>query len=76
MQEYLSKSHEELRLEDYQANCKGKAGAQFYPSVHPSKVPTGARLRDSLVQCMCLVLLAALCILPKAFSLKAERAFL
>ena len=39
MPQYAAKSHEELRFEDYQAGCKGKPGAQLYPSIHPSKVP-------------------------------------
>lgn len=38
MPAYINKSHEELRLEDYSNNCKGNAGAQPYPIVHPSKV--------------------------------------
>jgi hypothetical protein len=44
MPESLDKSHEELRLEDPDANCKGRPGAQVHPSVHPSKVAAGASL--------------------------------
>jgi nuclear pore complex protein Nup98-Nup96 len=39
MPAYQTKSHEELRLEDYQAGVKGKPGAQLFPAMHPSKVP-------------------------------------
>lgn len=39
MQQYAAKSHEELRFEDYRAGTKGKAGAQLFPSIAPSKVP-------------------------------------
>ena len=39
MPQYQTKSQEEIRLEDYQANVKGKPGAQLFPAVHPNKIP-------------------------------------
>lgn len=50
MRQYADKSPEELRMDDYSANCNGQSGGRPYPTVHPNQLVEAA---GTLLPCHC-----------------------